>query len=61
MIDIAAAREGFKDHLISDIGIVRSSPNIADGLTKSMSQSALQDVLRTGEYRVHADQWIVRN
>ena len=61
MIDIAAACEGFKDHLISEIGFVRSSSNIADGLTKSISQAALQDVLRTGKYCVRAEQWIVRN
>ena len=34
MLDIAAAREGFGDRLISRIGFVRSDPNIADGLTK---------------------------
>lgn len=48
MLDIAAAREGFKNGVISDIGFVRSSYNIADGLTKSMQQKALQEVLRTG-------------
>ena len=61
IIDIAAAREVFKDHLISYIGFVRSFSNIADGVTKAMSQAALQDVLRTGKYCVRAEQWIVRN
>ena len=41
MLDIAAAREGFRDKLISDIEFVRSNANIADGLTKPMSQAAL--------------------
>lgn len=41
MLDIAAAREGFCDKTISDIGFVRSNHNIADGLTKSMSQASL--------------------
>ena len=42
MLDIAAAREGFRGKVISDIGFMRSSKNIADGLTKSMSQAALE-------------------
>eukprot|EP00171_Calliarthron_tuberculosum_P000537 IDg537t1 len=45
MLDIAAAREGFRNKTISDIGFVRSSSNIADGLTKAMSQAALQSVV----------------
>jgi len=39
MIDISAAREGFRDKLISDIIFV------ADGLTKEISQAALQQVV----------------
>ena len=34
MLDIACAREGFRSREISDIGFVRSSENIADGLAK---------------------------
>ena len=60
MLDIAAAREGFKNRVISDIGFVRSSYNIADGLTKSMQQRALQQVLRTGHLNVRPEQWIIR-
>ena len=48
MLDIAAAREGFRDKVISDIGFVRSSLNIANGLTKAMQQRSLQQVLMTG-------------
>ena len=48
MLDIAAAREGFWDKIISDIGFIRSSSNKADGLTKSMSQAALQAAVSTG-------------
>lgn len=61
MIDIAAAREGFCDKVISDIWFVRSSRNLADGLTKSMSQAALRDVLDTGHLEVKPEQWIVCN
>ncbi len=61
MLDIAAAREGFRDKLISDIGFVRSSKNLADGLMKSMSQSALQEVVSTCFLSVHPEQWIIRD
>ena len=61
MIDIAAAREGFKNKLISDFGFVRTNHMLADGLTKSMSQVALQEVLCTAKYRAKVEQWIVRD
>ena len=60
MLDIAAAREGFRDRIISDIGFVRSSQNLADGLTKSMSQAKLREVLVSGNLQVVPEQWIVR-
>ena len=61
MLDIAAAREGFREKLISDIGFVRSSFNVADGLTKPMQQRSLQAVLMTGRLDVNPEQWIIRN
>jgi len=61
MLDIAAAREGFRDRVISDIGFVRSSHNLADGLTKPMQQAALQSVLKSGKLTTRAEQWIIRN
>jgi len=61
MLDIAAAREGFRDHVISDIGFVRSAHNLADGLTKPMQQAALQRVIRSGRLTTQAEQWIIRN
>ena len=61
MLDIAAAREGFRDKIISDIGFICSSSNIADGLTKSMSQAALQAAVSTGMLSVKPEQWIIRN
>lgn len=61
MLDIAAAREGFRDRLISDIVFVRSDKNIADGLTKVMSQAMLRNFIVTGELNVIPDQWIVRS
>ena len=61
MLDIAAAREGFREKIISDIGFVRSSCNVADGLTKPMQQRSLQAVLMTGRLDVNPEQWIIRN
>lgn len=60
MLDIAAAREGFKSKTISDIGFVRSSYKFAVGLTKSMSQNMLRDVIATGYFQVALEQWINR-
>ena len=60
MLDIAAAREGFRNKVISDIGFVRSSKNVADGLTKSMSQSLMQRVIRAGTLEITPEQWIIR-
>ena len=60
MLDIAAAREGFRDRIISDIGFVRSKANLADGLTKPMQQAALQTVLATGQLHISVEQWIIR-
>ena len=60
MLDIAAAREGFRDKIISDIGFVRSLKNLADGLTKQMKQTMLREVIRTGNFQVEPEQWIIR-
>lgn len=61
MLDIAAAKEGFKNKTISDIGFVWSSQNIADGLTKSMGQADLRQVIATGYLNIMPDQWIICN
>ena len=61
MLDIAAAREGFLKHEISDIGFVRTKFNLADGLTKRMQQSALRKVLSEGRIHPKVDQWIIRD
>jgi len=60
-LDIAAAREGFGTKVISDIGFIRSSKNLADGLTKSMSQAALQQVISSGRISIAPEQWIIRD
>lgn len=45
MIDIAVAQEGFKKNDISNIALIKSGYNIANGLTKQMSHSALQNAV----------------
>lgn len=61
MLDIAAAREAFQDQTISNIGFVRSSKNIADGLTKPMQQATLRDAVSEGVLSVEPEQWIIRS
>ena len=61
LLDITAAREGFRDKVTSDIGYVRSASNIADRLKKPMQQRSLQDMMLSGRLDVTPEQWIVRN
>lgn len=60
MLDIAAAREGFRDK-VSDISFVRGSNNASDGLTKPMSQAVLRNVVSSGNLQVKPEQWVVRS
>ena len=61
MLDIDAAREGFKKEEISDVNFVRSDDNIADALTKKMSQKALMEMVGSGRLLVKPEQWKIRN
>ena len=45
---------------ISNIGFVRSSENLADGLTKGNVQKALLNFLQTGEHKINCEQWILK-
>lgn len=60
MLDIPPGREGFRGKIIPDTGFVRSSSNIADGLTKAMSQAALQAGVTSGYLDVEPQQRIIR-
>ncbi len=60
MLDIAAAREGFRDKIIPDIGFVRDSQNLEDRLTKPMAQPALREVVSTGQLHPAPEHWIIR-
>lgn len=61
MLDIAAAREGFRDHVISDTGFVRTKKNVADGLTKPMSQALLRNIIASATLDISPNQWIIRS
>lgn len=60
MLDIAVAREQFRVSDVSDIGLVRSASNLADGLTKAMQQASLRACLGTGITHVTPVQSIIR-
>lgn len=55
-LEVASARQGFKDKTISNIGFVRSSNNIADGITKKMNQAVLRDVIESDRLDVQPEQ-----
>ena len=59
VLDINAAREGYKCGYISDIGFVRNSQNLAGGLTKAVHQAQQYETLRTGTLSVKPEQWTV--
>lgn len=61
MLDVACAREGFRNMEINDIGFIRSNYNLADGLTKSMKQAGLLSVMNTSRLDYEVDQWIIRD
>ncbi|CDF40899.1 unnamed protein product [Chondrus crispus] len=60
MIDIAASREAYNKHEISNVGLVLSEHNIADGLTKVNRCKALEEVVKTGFDKNPVQQWIFR-
>ena len=61
MLDVAAARKGFETKDISNIGLVPSAYNIADGLTKPMQQAAIRNLLETHSHVPSPTQWIIRH
>ena len=59
MIDLTASREGYEKNEISDIGLVRSEHNPADGLTKIGKCPALEQLMHNN-CKFPIEQWIVR-
>lgn len=62
MVDIASAREAYLDRTISNVGLIRSEFNPADGLTKVPENQALLRLIKTHiidhpveQYIIHSD------
>eukprot|EP00170_Pyropia_yezoensis_P005437 contig_22078_g5451 len=60
MIDVAAAREAYNNQEISNVGLLKSEHNAADGLTKPHHCTALERIMSTGEDNNPVQQWIIR-
>lgn len=55
MLGTAAAREAFRDRVISYIGFVRSPSNVADRIAKFMSQVLTQKVIAIFHINIKVD------
>lgn len=60
MIDIAAARQAYTRHDISNVALIASDDNVADAFTKVNASSALTNLLRTGYDHTPVIQWVLR-
>eukprot|EP00170_Pyropia_yezoensis_P002750 contig_11549_g2755 len=60
MIDIAAARKAYNCNEISNVGLVKSANNLANGLAKPGVCQSLDAMLRTSVGRNPVEQWIIR-
>ena len=60
MIDILAAREAYMREDIESIGLVPSSDNLADGLTKWKNASRIVNFMHAGFDSPTVSQWILR-
>jgi hypothetical protein len=61
MVDVAAARKAYHSTIISNIGLIKSCHNPADGLTKVGCNPALADLLRTHSIDHPVEQYVLRN
>lgn len=60
MVDISAARGAHSDRLISNIGLIASAVNPADGLTKINGNGALQHLMHTHRLEHEVLQFFIR-
>ena len=60
MIDIAAARESYTCGEISNLGLVLSEDNVADGLTKPGICETHHNLILFGTNELKVKQWIIR-
>jgi hypothetical protein len=61
LIDIAASKQSFERHEISDLGIVAGRDMLADCFTKVMEPTQLMSALESGFLRHEIKQWIIRD
>jgi hypothetical protein len=59
LVDIAAARQAYHAKDISNIGLIASRYNAADGLTKIGSNPALYKILTTATIEHPIEQWVI--
>lgn len=59
MLDIYAAIQAYTDRIMSNNGLVCTTFNVADGLTKKMCQNELLNVLISGRKDPVAEKWII--
>ena len=60
MLDVAAAREGFLDKIVSEIGFIGTNHSVGDGMTKIMNQAQIRNAISSGNLTIHAEQWTKR-
>lgn len=60
MLEIASARKDIGDNAISNIGFLRSSKKISDGLTKQIQQDSRHKAFSEEVLDVLPEKWIVR-
>jgi hypothetical protein len=61
LIDIAASKQSFERHEISDLGLVAGRDMLADCFTKVMEPTQLMAALASGFLRLEIKQWIIRD
>jgi hypothetical protein len=61
LIDIAASKQSFESHDISDLGLVAGRNMLADCFTKVMAPTQLMSALESGFLRHEIKQWIIRD
>jgi hypothetical protein len=61
MVDVAAVREAYHDLTISNVGLINSIHNPADGMTKVGCNQALLKLLTTHHIDHPIEQYILRN
>ena len=60
MLDICATGQAYKNKQISNMGFVRSSQNLADGLAKPKASKTLYALCQIAQHNINTVQWIIR-